>query len=294
MLGAVQFGLPYGVANRTGQPDYAQVVAIIAAAAEGGVDCIDTAAAYGTSEEIVGRALAELGLAERTTVVTKVRALTPDELDDPRAARRAIERSVDESRRRLRCDRLPLVLFHREADAAFTDELERLRDLGRVERIGVSCDNRPGPANELAASGRYAALQVPANLLDGRHRRAGLFREAAEAGVAVFVRSVYLQGLLTMPESEIPAALAEVAPVRRRVATIAAAAGLTLAELALRYLLAEPGATCLLTGVETVEQVRDNLAIFARGPLDVELRQAVDAVVPELPERIVTPALWPK
>ena len=67
MLGTVQFGMPYGVANRTGQPSYPDVVAILAAAVEGGVNCFDTAAAYGTSEDVLGRALRELGIADRVT-----------------------------------------------------------------------------------------------------------------------------------------------------------------------------------------------------------------------------------
>ena len=88
MLGTVQFGLPYGVANRTGQPSYAEVRAIMTAAIDGGVNCFDTAAAYGGSEEVLGRALQELGAADRVVVVTKVRSLTPaEQADDTLAAR---------------------------------------------------------------------------------------------------------------------------------------------------------------------------------------------------------------
>ncbi|NCC93899.1 MAG: hypothetical protein EOM10_11550, partial [Opitutae bacterium] len=73
MLGTVQFGLSYGIANRQGRPSYAVVRDILACAFEGGVNCLDTAAAYGESEELIGRALRELGLADRVIVVTKVR-----------------------------------------------------------------------------------------------------------------------------------------------------------------------------------------------------------------------------
>ena len=54
-LGTVQLGLPYGIANRAGQPEYGEIRAIVAAAVEGGVNCFDTAAAYGTSEAVLGR-----------------------------------------------------------------------------------------------------------------------------------------------------------------------------------------------------------------------------------------------
>lgn len=294
MLGTVQFGLPYGVANRIGQPEYREVLAILAAAIEGGVNCIDTAAAYGTAEEVLGRALHELGVADRVVVVTKVRALTPAELADGDLAARAIEESVAESRRRLRMDCLPAVLFHREADAVYLDVLRTLQAKGWLRYAGVSCDNRPGPAARFADSPGVAALQIPANVLDRRHQQAGTFAAAAARGAAVFVRSVYLQGLLLMPEGEIPPALRAVVPARRALAAVADEAGMPLAELAMRYLLGIPGVTSLLTGVETVAQLRENLALVGRGALDGALMAAVAAAAMELPETILSPPLWSK
>ena len=57
MLGTVQFGLEYGIANVSGKPSFDRVCDILRAAYEGGVTALDTAAAYGTSEEVVGSAL---------------------------------------------------------------------------------------------------------------------------------------------------------------------------------------------------------------------------------------------
>lgn len=292
MLGTVQFGLPYGVANRAGQPGYAEVLAILAAALEGGVNCFDTAAAYGNSEEVLGRAIQELGVADQVVVVTKVRALTPAEVASPALAAKAIEQSVEDSRRRLGLDCLPVVLFHRESDARYLEVLEDLKARGWLRHAGVSCDNRPGPAVEFARSGQAAALQIPANVLDYRHQASGVFQAAATGGVAVFIRSVYLQGLLVMPEDDIPPALRDVIPVRRRLSAIASAAGLGLAELALRAMLSREGVTCVLTGVDTVEQIRENTGLFNRGPLPADMIAAVDAAVPALPETLLTPALW--
>ena len=293
-LGTVQFGLPYGVANRTGQPDERMVTEIVATALEGGVTCFDTAATYGTSEEVLGRVLHGLGVAERVTVVTKVRPLAADESGSPSLALRAIEASVAESRCRLDLDCLPLVLFHREADASHLDALVALRDRGWLRAVGVSCDNAPGPAARFAAHADVAALQLPANVLDPRHQRGGSFAAAAARGVAVFVRSVYLQGLLLMPEQEIPAALVPVIPVRRALAAIAAEAGMSLAELAVRFMLGVPGVTSLVIGVDTLAHLRANLTFVGRGPLDTVLAAAVAAAVPALPDTVLSPPLWPK
>lgn len=294
MLGTVQFGMPYGIANRKGQPSYQEVLEILAAAAECGVNGCDTAAAYGESERVLGRALRELDLREHMLVVTKVRALPPEAASDTAQARRCIEQSLEDSRRNLELDCLPVVLFHREADARHLDLLAEQRDRGRLRYFGVSCDNPPEGAQACAAEGRVRALQVPGNLLDRRHERSGALEACAARGIAVFLRSVYLQGLLLMPEEAIPAALQAVVPVRRRLAAIARTGGLTPAELALRYMLSLTPITCVLTGVETAAQVRENAALFEHGPLDAETLAAVRAAVPDLPAEVLTPSRWPR
>ena len=293
MLGTVQFGQPYGVANRTGQPDQGLVSAIIAAALDGGVNCLDTAAAYGTSEEVVGRALRKLGVSQRMVVVTKIRPLQPAEYDDPGLAAQAIESCVAASRQRLGVECLPLVLFHREQDARHISVLHQLRNRGWLRYVGVSCGNTPGFLNDFAARDALGAVQIPANLLDHRHQASGACETAAAAGIAVFIRSVYLQGLLVMPEQEIPPALRQVIGVRRVLQNIAGQAGMSLKELALRFMFDQAGVTSVVVGVETEAQVRDNLAICARGPIPADVRQAVLEASTDVDELLITPAMWP-
>jgi len=112
-------------------------------------------------------------------------------------------------------------------------------------------------------------------------------------GGAVFVRSVYLQGLLLMAAEAIPASLQAIMPVRERLAALAREASMPLAELAVRYMLGQEGVTCVLVGVETAAQVRENVAFFDRGALSADLQQAVETAVPDLPEPLLTPSLWP-
>lgn len=71
------------------------------------------------------------------------------------------------------------------------------------------------------------------------------------------------------------------------------AAGLKAHELYFRYLLSNPDFTCILSGVDTAAQLRENLRILADGPLPPQLLQKIDEVVPELPEKLIRPAIWP-
>ncbi|MBU0716092.1 MAG: aldo/keto reductase [Verrucomicrobia bacterium] len=293
MLGTVQFGMQYGIANTKGQPSYEDVREILAGAYEGGVNCLDTAAGYGQSEELIGRALQELGLADRMIIVTKVQPIPP-ECESRKTVERLIRESVAQSLKRLRMDVLPVCLFHRQADSRYLDLLHNLKDEGLIRHIGVSCDARPDTALALASGGAAEALQVPSNILDPRHIRSGVFADAQRRGVAIFVRSVYLQGLILIPERDVPAELQAVIPVRRKLEALAAEAGLGMAELALRYMLSQQGVTCIITGVESLDQIRQNIALFSKGPLKASLAAAVAQAVPELPEKVVAPFLWSK
>jgi aryl-alcohol dehydrogenase-like predicted oxidoreductase len=292
MLGTVQFGMPYGIANRLGQPSYHQILEILSAAMEGGINCLDTAAAYGTSEERLGQALKELRIADRMNVVTKVMPLSDDLRSDPQKARIAIEQSVDQSRQRLQLDTIPVVLFHCEQDAAFLDVLAALQAKGWLSSFGVSCDNRLGNTRSFLLQGA-TTLQIPASILDRRHQDSGILEQAAATNAAIFVRSVYLQGLLTMLDQDIPQGLQAVIPIRTRFAMLGAEYGLTLNQLALRYILSLPGVTSAITGVESCEQIRDNLRTAADGPLPQELLKRLLEDQPNLPEVIVTPSQWP-
>ncbi len=291
-LGTVQFGLSYGIANKAGRPGFKEVCRILGVAAEAGVNCLDTAAGYGESEQVIGRALEELGLRDQMVVVSKVRHIS-DETVPSAAADRMVEESVVESLKRLRLDVLPICLFHIEANWALVDSLLKLKTRGLVRHIGCSVVSVEG-ARKVAESGLASAMQLPTSVLDNRFICAGVFETARMRNVAVFVRSIYLQGLLLMPEADIPQDLTEAIPARRNLERLAREAGMSLAEFAARYIMSLPGCSCAVVGVETEAQMRQNAALFAKPRLESALMQAVAAAVPALPEKIVSPFLWSK
>ena len=283
MLGTVQFGLEYGIANVSGKPSFERVCEILKVAYEGGVRALDTAAAYGTSEEVVGEALERQGLRDAMTVVSKV---PPIDAKDDAEAERFIEQTVLRSLQRLRLERLPVCLLHREEDLRFLPALEKMVGKGLIGGAGVSLDS--GQFLTQAASVRF--IQLPANILDRRFE--AFWPVAMKNRIHLFSRSVYLQGLLLMPEEKIRPGLAEVIPVRRRLEAVAKEAGCTMAELCIRYVLSNPAITSVLTGVDTVEQMGENLRLAALGPLPADVLGRVWECVPDLPESLVRPALW--
>ena len=169
-LGTVQFGLEYGVANRGGQVSAEDAATILSRALRMGIDTLDTAIAYGVSEETLGR----IGVHE-WNVVTKLPAV-PESIDDIGGW---VEDAVTGSLRRLRISKLHGLLLHDPRQLAGTigdalfEALTKLREQGLVEKIGISIYH---PADLDALCGRYSLdlVQAPFNVLDRRIAQPGL------------------------------------------------------------------------------------------------------------------------
>ncbi len=273
MLGTVQFGLNYGVANTHGKPSFDTVKTILKTAANSNITALDTAASYGESEEVLGKALTELGLKDKMSVVSKVPPV-PEGCDPAEF----IENSVRNSLRRLQIPVIPVVLFHRESDYRYLPEMRSLIGKGLILEAGVSLDSQP--YSHVAGLAEY--IQLPCNVMD--HRFDDAIRNCRGH---IFIRSVYLQGMLLMPEEKI---LPGLVPHRRKLESF----GIPLNELCMRYLLSLPGNKSILTGVDTPEQLQENVRLAALGPLPDDLMKAVFGSVPLLEESLIRPGLWKK
>lgn len=290
MLGTVQFGLDYGIA-KGGRLDYESCRDVVACALESGINCFDTAAAYGESEQVLGRILTELKVADQVVVVSKSLPISDEDMPAGKIPE-FIGQSLRKSLKNLRMESLPVFLFHRDNDLPWMDVLHAMKDKGLVGRIGISVDTEEG-ATQVVESDLVEAIQLPHNLFDHRFS-SRVFDRVRERKIPLFARSAFLQGLLLIPEERIPKSLHEVVSVRRRVGELARKAGVGMPELCLRYSLSFPAITSVVIGVDSVEQLRENAAMMQRGPLEQDLIQKIDACVPDFPESLLRPACWSK
>ncbi|HEY0281333.1 MAG TPA: aldo/keto reductase [Rhizomicrobium sp.] len=299
VLGSVQLGLAYGVANKTGKPSRRAALKLVRQAADAGVTQFDTARAYGDSEERLGEALD--GLAVRA--ITKLSPLA----DLPEGAgrddvRRAVDASIAESLAALRRKRIDCLLLHRAGHmtafggAVWERLLERLDD-GSVRTLGVSVGSPPEALDALARR-EVRHIQMPFNLLDWRWREAGVIAALEKRPeVAVHARSVFLQGLLAANDPAIWPRIEGVDPnaVLRLVAALAEEFGReSAADLCLAYARGQSFIDGVVIGLETMEQLDANLRLAVKPPLAKEECALVEARMPRLPEILLNPALWPK
>lgn len=290
ILGTVQLGMPYGIANTSGQPDRATARRIVEAALENGITCFDTAQAYGDSESVLGAVLDELGASGEVRIASKLAAT----LDFANPA--AIEAAIEESLARLRIDRLWCMLLHRVSaldawERGLGPVLRRFQTDGRIGRLGVSLNTVSDAPVALAHPG-MTVIQAPCNAWDRRMRERGFLEQARGEGRLCCIRSIYLQGLLTMT----PEAVASRLPTAREAASrwwrLAGELGVPPKELAMRYALSLQAP--LVIGAESPEQVEET-AHMAKDlvPLAPQDIQTIATVMdPLLNETIIEPWRW--
>ncbi|MBY0406174.1 MAG: aldo/keto reductase [Rickettsiales bacterium] len=299
-FGTVQLGMPYGAANRTGLPSEAEAQALIREALERGVTLFDTAQAYGEAEMRLGGMHATIA-AHGAEVITKLAPLVLDEGEAISGLEARVEAHIHASRRRLQLEVLPYVLLHRvahltEYGGCIWRRLLALQAQGFIGRLGVSVAT-PAEVVEAISMPEVTCVQVPFHILDGRMARTGALTALAKRpDVLVFVRSVFLQGVLAQPAEQWP-----MLPAAKASQMAALLDGWvkefgreSRADLCLAYTRAQGWVDVIVLGMETQAQLRQNVALFETAPLDRYACEAIAARVPDLPEDFLNPALWRK
>ena len=200
-LGTAQFGLPYGISNVNGQVERAEINQILKQARTAGITMLDTAIAYGNSEENIGATDSE-----GFEVVTKLPPLTGAETSVSQWVRSQIENSLIKLKR----SSVYGLLLHNPADllGVYGDELYTslalLKEEGLVEKIGISIYT-PTELDSLIPTYMPDIVQAPLNVFDRLLETSGWLSRLSKMNVEVHVRSVFLQGLLIQKPNERPA-----------------------------------------------------------------------------------------
>jgi 1-deoxyxylulose-5-phosphate synthase len=297
-LGTVELGLDYGVpvAGEHLRPSEQQAARLLNQALDLGVNFIDTARAYGASEEVIGRALKSRR--KEYLLATKL-ARVDEEGQSDQALRDQVKASVAESLRMLQTDVIDLLqLHHAPADVVRSGRvLEAAREArraGYVRYIGASTYGEEAPLAVLEDGG-YDTLQVAYNLAD-RTMEAQVLPLAQRQDIGIIVRSVLLRGVLTQRYPFIPPALDDLkAAIRRLDALAGGTAGSevgSLPEMAYRFVLASPMVSTALVGTARLAELEAAAGFAAKGALPPGLVARIREI--EVRDRAqLMPASWP-
>jgi aryl-alcohol dehydrogenase-like predicted oxidoreductase len=301
-LGAMTFG-GQGFWSAVGTLQQQETDALIKRALDGGVTFIDTADVYseGRSEELLGQSLINLGVKRSDVVIaTKVYGEMGKGPNDRGASRGHIMDGIKRSLERLKLDYVDLYQIHANDSVTPVEETVRaLDDLvreGLVRYVGVSNWQAWKIMKALGYAehkdfARFETLQAYYSIA-GRDLERDIVPLLQDQKVGLMVWSPLAGGLLSGkfgPGSNGPEGarrtVFDFPPVNRDRAwacvdamrTIAAAKGVSVARVALAYVLAKPFVTSVIIGAKTVEQLEDNLAA-ADLALSAEELKALDEV----------------
>lgn len=281
-LGTVQFGLDYGVANSYGRVTAQEANAILQRAQMCGMDTLDTAIAYGDSEAVLGQS----GIG-RWKIITKLPAVPEDCQDVAHWVRSQIQQSMA----RLRVTQLYGVLLHRPAQLldrigpALYAALQSIQSQGITRKVGVSVYS-PAELDVLFDTYAFELVQAPLNIMDRGLVESGWASRLHDAGVELYTRSAFLQGLLLMPPSQRPVKFNRWADVWNEWDQWLARESLTPLQACLRYVNNLSQLHRVVVGVDTVMQLN-------------EIVEAAEGKLASLPEfntlqdaRLINPASW--
>lgn len=292
-LGTVQLGLNYGINNDGGKPSQETANAILDAAIANGINTLDTAGAYGDSEVVIGNWLKTVDPAKRPFIVTKAAKLVHDSLD---ALRKDLHNRVAESKARLGVDQLDMLMLHHFDDYLCDKDnvlkvMHELKDEGEVKFIGASAYSYHD-YGELAATG-FDATQIPINIFDWDQIESGGLKKLEESGMMVFVRSVYMQGLVFKKPEDLDPRMDFARDTLVKFRNLYTKYGLTPAGLALSYALSLPGVTSLVLGSEKVEQVEQNVELLSQCvELSAEQMAEIRENFIDTPKNVLNPSTW--
>jgi len=280
-LGTVELGMDYGIPTPGyfGRPTETDAIRLVHTALDQGINLIDTARAYGESEQILGKALCD----RRGGVVlaTKVIAHQPDGiLPTGRILHQQMMSSLETSLRMLQTDVVDIWMIH-NVDGVILKQHEEIREVfercqqaGKIRWTGGSFYG----VDEAQASLKldfFDVYQVTYSVLDQRLAD-HFFPMALERNVGIVARSVLLKGVLTKRADDLPSRLEVLREYSRRFRQRLAEAdiGLTPPQAAIAFAATQPYIHSILLGVRSQAELVENLASVAC-PLPVELLEAL-------------------
>ena len=259
-LGAVQFGMKYGVSNQAGQTEKYEVKKILEYASEKGINIIDTAPSYGDSEIAIGDSILGYGNNKYWNVVTKTPNFKVNAIEN-----KHIDKLLENfylSRVKLKQKIIYGLLVHNCDDLFLPggekifSTMEALKKEGLVKNIGVSVYNGE-QIDRLLDKYSIDLVQLPINILDQRLMNSGRLSRLKEHNVEIHARSAFLQGLLLMPINSIPFWFKPILKVLDEFHLEAKKRGMSVLELAFGFVHNINEIDKVVVGVNTLEQLQE-------------------------------------
>lgn len=281
ILGTVQFGFDYGINNLNGKPDKETVFEILSCAHENGIRYLDTAELYGNAHELIG-AFHKLNPSKKFQIITKF----PHDFED------SLDSKINTYLTQLNVDYLHAILFHSfESYEKYKEHLESIIKLKNrpIKYIGVSVYTNE-QMDEVINDINIDIIQLPFNLFDNLNLRGKLLKKAKAKNKIIHTRSAFLQGLFFMKNDNPHTIRVKLERQLDVINDISLKSLISIGSIALNYCLLQSNIDRVLIGVDTLEQLKENI-LFLTQTIPTKYLDQINNIKIDNVE-LLNPSMW--
>jgi aryl-alcohol dehydrogenase-like predicted oxidoreductase len=287
-LGTAEFGMAYGLQQPTKMLPKSTITHILSTARAADVQVLDTAHAYGNSEEVLGHCLA---VSHDFRIVTKAPPIRSNVVAPSDA--KLLKQAFYQSLQRLNQKHIYGLLIHHAPDLIANGgehlwkAMQDLQEKGLVRKIGVSVytvDDLEAILNKY----QIDLIQLPINIFDQRLLQGGGLHRLKKRGIEIHARSIFLKGALLMDPEKLPPYLTDLKGALHQFHTFSDSIGLTPLQAALSFAFAQPELDYILVGVNSFEEwesILNAVKHLPSAPPDWSGLALSD-------ERLLNPSIW--
>lgn len=255
VLGTVQLGLSYGVNNQSGKPSIEKAFQILHAAFDNGIRTLDTAEAYGNSQEVIGKFQKE-NPNKKFNIITKLAANHTLKCNQ-------LINHISNNCKILSTDKLYGYMFHNyqsfKENTSLYLEVLQAKKTGLIQKAGISLYSNEEISDIIENYSSFDFIQIPFNLFDNESKRKSILEKVKAKTIEVHTRSAFLQGLFF--KKDIPEKLKPLKGYLEKLEDIKKVNNINTETLALQYVLQKEYIDHVLIGVDSAEQLLNNIAI---------------------------------
>ncbi|NLL67667.1 MAG: aldo/keto reductase [Clostridiaceae bacterium] len=252
VLGTVQFGLDYGISNSRGKVPENEINSILQDAYTSGIRILDTASAYGSSEEVISKSQTTIG--KEFSIISKY----PVNVDSSPFA------WIDTSLSKLHRISLYGYMFHNfeiyRKHPEYVDDLVKIKESNKAEKIGYSLYFPQEAETILKNNLPCDIIQIPYNIFDQRFQY--LLPDLKKRNIEIHVRSIFLQGLFFMKIDSLSDFFDPVKEKLVKLHKYADEKKVSMQDICLGFVNSNPCIDHIVFGVDSLINLNDNIKSY--------------------------------
>jgi aryl-alcohol dehydrogenase-like predicted oxidoreductase len=281
ILGTVQFGLAYGINNLKGKPDKETVFEILSYAYQNGIRYLDTAELYGDAHDLIGE-FHKTNPSKKFQIITKF----PHDFEE------SLDHKISTYLSQLNVERLNAILFH--SFDSYLNHREQIGDMVKFKSkkfkyLGVSVYTNE-EMNEVIEDINIDIIQTPFNLFDNLNLKGKLLQKAKAKNKIILTRSAFLQGLFFMKKDNPNAVRIKLEKEWNAINAIAQKSLISIGSIALNYCLVQPNIDGVLIGVDSLDQLKENIS-FSKQKIPLQYFDQINSIIIDNVE-LLNPTRW--